>query len=418
MDSKPYLWRYPRSLHMSIYTEEDKDLCVEMVQKAAKHESPVRKANFESMSFRFDIPLFESLSKIRLVELDLYTVQGALPIRFIFELFDLPTLKTLRLGHIAWSEHVNEELMNMRPWSAVEGTEYPKAAQLRPQNQPGSAQELEQLLPSTHRRTGSITSLTLAVPIADPDVAELLFQWPGCLREVVFSQVLDSPYTDIYTASTIENLLAIHRQSLEKLDIPALPSNGLPDMSSFPSLSSLRIHISSLLPLTPQDAWRHLAAPSLHHLTINFTATVFEPSISTWIKSFLQDANLPTPLHLTMDYTWASWHGPSPTFFPPDLQEETFPIASEHNIALVYRTPAEECILRRPPTPDWKASISRTARRICGCIPHSRAVPEGIPFEFIADHLGMSVAEVALAGPELFSTELVFSTGDQDMWSY
>lgn len=418
MDSKLYLWRYPQSIHVSIYTEEDNDLCVEMARKAAEHESPVRKAKFESMSFTYVIPLFESLSKFPLVELDLCTVQGGLPIRFILELFDLPTLKTLRLGHIAWSEHVNGKLMDMRPWSAVEGTIYPKAAQLRHQNQPGSAQELEQLLPSTRRRTGSITSLTLAVPVADSDVAELLFQWPRSLREVIFSQVLDSPYTNIYNASTIESLLAIHRQSLEKIDIPALPFNGLPNLSSFSTLSSLRIHISSLLTLTPQEAWHHLAAPNLQHLTIDFTATVFEPSTSTWIKRFLHGANLPSPLHLTMEYTWASWHGPSPTFFPQDLQEETPPIASEHNIALVYRTPAEECILRRPPTADWKASISPIARKICGCIPHIRAVPEGVPFECIANDLGISVAEVALAGLELFSTELVVSMGDKDMWSY
>ncbi|PLB41055.1 F-box protein [Aspergillus candidus] len=418
MHSKPYLWRYPQSLHMSTYTEEGNNLCVEMARKAAEHKSPVRKAKFESMAFPCNIPLLESLSKFPLVELDLCTVQQGLPIRFIFELFDLLTLKTLRLRHIAWSEYVNDKLIEIRPWSAAEGIKCPKVAWLRPQNQPRSPRELEQLLPFTRRRTGNITSLTLAVPIADPDVAELLFQWPRCLREVVFSHVLDSPYTDIYTASTIESLLAVHRQSLEKLDIPALPFNGLPDMSTFPALNSLRIHISSLLPLTPQEAWRHLAAPNLHHLTIDFTATVFEPSTSTWIKKFFHGANLPRPLHLTMEYTWASWHGPSPTFFPPDLQEETPPIASDHNIALIYRTPAEECILSRPPTPDWKASISPTARMICGCIPHFRAVPEGVPFEWIANDLGIAVAEVALAGPQLFSTKLVYSVGDRDMWSY
>lgn len=100
--------------------------------------------------------------------------------------------------------------------------------------------------------------------------------------------MMRSPYSSAYTSVVIQGFLDIHHESLKAIKLPALPDEGLPDLSAFASLQRLKVHASSVVKRTPYEAWSKLAAPSLNSLTIDFFGTMFlerEKQLAFTIKS-------------------------------------------------------------------------------------------------------------------------------------
>ncbi|OJJ87637.1 uncharacterized protein ASPGLDRAFT_976101 [Aspergillus glaucus CBS 516.65] len=74
-----------------------------------------------------------------------------------------------------------------------------------------------------------------------------------------------------YPAPVIENLLNLHCDSLERIELPPIPGKGLPNLSAFQKLSELHLHASSFFNTAPFDASSKLVTPCLQRLTIDFT---------------------------------------------------------------------------------------------------------------------------------------------------
>lgn len=164
----------------------------------------------------------------------------------------------------------------------------------REPNHPVSQHSQEQVLPKSRRGKENLQKLSLVAPAVGPDVVNLLFLWPARLREVTFSRIFNSIHSEEYIVLEIEKSLDIHQGSLERIDIPTLPENGLPNFSSFCELHHLCIHASSLFRMSPYNAWTRLQAPRLRHLTINLDSERESASFddfghteSQWLKALL-----------------------------------------------------------------------------------------------------------------------------------
>lgn len=188
------------------------------------------------------------------------TSPQGIELQLLFDLFDMPTLRYLQVDHSAWNNKVDLR----RYWKLSTSPCRFMRPRMPPYNPLDNTLHLEKVLPHHRRRKAFVDSLTLSVPAADPDVAELLFLWPARLRSITFTQIVHSFYSSAYTSVVIAGFLEIHRESLTTVELPALPDQGLPDFSSFANLQRLHIHASSVIKKTPYEAWSKLAAPSLY----------------------------------------------------------------------------------------------------------------------------------------------------------
>ena len=130
----------------------------------------------------------------------------------------------------------------------------------------------------------TLTSVNLMFQGAQPQVAERLLHWPTRLTILKLSCYISMETGGWLTTESIQPLLDIHRNSLQKIvlgfgDSPEdspLPriKHGIPDFSGFSCLQNLELSSLDLLNELLSIAQHKLSSPSLHHLCVNVDTEV------------------------------------------------------------------------------------------------------------------------------------------------
>ncbi len=176
-------------------------------------------------------------------------------------LFNQPTLRDIRLSRYGLSRGDSTR----EPWSP---TELP------------SKDDLDGFSVVAHSHSSAITSLELSDPRTSPQCTGILLKWPSKLVRLSLSRFYNSGYCMQYTRERVENLLSIHRESLQQITVGIIPekqnqdntwiASGIPNFATFQCLNELQVSAYNLLAETPSEAAAKLAAPALRHLTMSF----------------------------------------------------------------------------------------------------------------------------------------------------
>jgi hypothetical protein len=153
-----------------------------------------------------------------------------------------------------------------------------------------TTEELSQLLPLNKQGISSLTSLDLQDPKTSIEVTECFLRWPARLEQISLLSLCYGPYESQYDARSIQRLLSIHKDWLQKITLGAIPPQGgdIPDFSDFPRLNDLHVTLyksSSKVRETPYAIYKKIAAPNLRHLEIDL-GDERQPD-DPWVAEFL-----------------------------------------------------------------------------------------------------------------------------------
>lgn len=428
LDNAQHRWRYPNSLKMVFFPESDQDSYICLLEEARNQGSPIRRAALESGRFLDNQELFGRLSEFPLSCLDLSGLHCGISLSDVLTYFDLPTLRDLRLGRLTWSKTVNsalEHILYDSPWERFDVTLE------REPNHPVSQHCQEKVFPRSRHRRGNLQKLSLVAPAVGPDVVNLLFSWPARLREVIFSCFFDSICGEDYTSLAIEKLLDIHRSSLEKIEIPALPENGLPNFSLFCELHHLHIHASSLFCKSPYDAWARLQTPRLRHLTITLASEEesassddFGHAEAEWLKALLlMIQSAPSPQNslseISLNFAHDNASPPSKGMWLAELWDtanvdEVAAMAASFGISLTYNKPLFDDGL-----PCLMGAMNRKSCMVYELLLEvlGQGIYQGLRIEQLADRLDLPVEDVSFELQWLQDWSFVFTTVDDSTFS-
>jgi hypothetical protein len=220
------------------------------------------------------LPLLESVGKMKLEGLEFVGYGAAPSLNLLFSILSqMPTLRILSTYRWGWS----------RDGSIYTSFTHDDSASM-------TEEELSQLLPLNRQGTCALTSLDLQDPKTSIEVTECFLRWPTRLKEISLLSLCYGPYASQYDARSIQRLLSIHKDSLQKITIGAIPPQGedIPDFSDFPCLTDLHITLykpSSNSREAPYATYKKIAAPSLRHLEIHLGNE--DGPNDQWIAEFL-----------------------------------------------------------------------------------------------------------------------------------
>ncbi|KAK4692575.1 hypothetical protein P7C71_g4657, partial [Lecanoromycetidae sp. Uapishka_2] len=212
-------------------------------------------------------------------------------------------------------------------------------------------------IPSVHLR--NLTTLTLSGPVAQPLVTEAITKWPARLLKFSLHGILHSNCAEQYTLSAVQQILNLHRESLQDIRLGIIPGGGqdIPDFSAFSDLQRLRLNTFNLMGISPLEASRKLAAPSLSYLHIEFETEDQHPEqvedFATyevrWLEEFvalLKPSGDTATSKLEKIFVgflpiFALWYFPSTDDapWPWDYLDEAAQVVTKRGVTLNYTTP-------------------------------------------------------------------------------
>ena len=225
----------------------------------------------------------------------------------LLRLFEMPTLTEFKIQNCSFGDNDNLSQTLGRIY-------YP------------SSQELGEAF-SAHYGRGSMTHLYLSVPDAAISVTKSLFRWPARLTRLTLNRFLYSAYNAEYTVSAMQDLLEVHRESLQHIELCIIPGErcGSPQFAHFPALQTLHLNKRNAIFDTPLQAYRKLTAPNLQKLTIDFGGedayedgpAAIGPSEVSWLQNYANHMDPSRPYELFIEYY--------PNIPPFELNQTEFP---------------------------------------------------------------------------------------------
>ncbi|BCR90933.1 uncharacterized protein ACHE_60819A [Aspergillus chevalieri] len=424
MDRRPHRWKYLHSLSLNVQGDSERGYCISLIKEATRKGSVINQLALTTEILSFDQALSETIAGLPLTSLDLSGVKFGIGLRTIWKYFNLPTLQHIHLSQITWSDDMLDLLRSLKfdqNWVYLAEEHIVEYQQL---NHPDKC---EQLLPvGCHQ---NLKSLVLPVPAAEPDVADLLFLWPAHLKRVTFLFIHDTLYAESYPAPVIESLLNLHRDSLERIELPPIPGNGLPNLSAFHNISELHLHASSFFNTTPFDASSKLEAPCLQRLTIDFTKhEPFSRSVggsvdpedfsnhkSNFLEHFIitqksgQSKTCLRQIFLRFGPETIAEDSILLELWSADLVEEVSAVAASYDISLTYNKPVY--VEGRGEFP--RRVLDRTQHMIFDLLLEP-PTQDGVHVDAIKNSLGLPTAEVESAIEGMLRDGILFTTVDAD----
>lgn len=271
LEKRPHLRYYTQSLHVTVDDDAySKDILHIMDLLPCVRQLTIQ-LNLVKESYR---PLLQGVGRMKLEGLEFvgYGAAPSLNLLFII-LSQMPTLRRLSTYRWGWC----------RDGSIYTSFAHDDSASM-------TAGELSQLLPLNKQGTSALTSLDLQDPKTSIEVTECFLQWPTRLKEISLLSLCYGPYASQYDARSIQRLLSIHKDSLQKITLGPIPPQGedIPDFSDFPCLTDLHITLyksPSNGRETPYATYKKVAAPSLRHLEIDLGSE--HRSNDQWVAEFL-----------------------------------------------------------------------------------------------------------------------------------
>ncbi|MCJ1360329.1 MAG: hypothetical protein MMC33_010334 [Icmadophila ericetorum] len=344
---QPALGNYTRILDIDYNVHRTVDLLVKIVQ----HCTLVRRLSLQGGWSEELRPLLEAIAKLAYVENLFFSGNSNGPsLSAIFPQLERRTLKTLALQGYGLGK--GEELVTSWSSSQIPFTEC----------------TAEKLLPLACQFDGSLTSLTIKDPSCPPEVTRLIMCWPAALISFKCYSLRDLPFGAQYTATAMEKILHLQRQSLKRIDLGIIPrrldSTGIPDFSNFPSLETLSLSKCNLFTEVESVAVAKLSTPFLHQLSVTFSTDEqhetayqdFGANEAAWFTNFALYARKSPKLVLkTMFVDFCPGMGCNVDYVP-DLDwpwihlEEAVKLCSGAGITLTYQDPthtAEQWLIER-----------------------------------------------------------------------
>jgi hypothetical protein len=261
--------------------------------------------------------------------------------------FDLPRLRKLELRRYGLGADENYG----EPWNSQE---------IPAQSTHGRLGEAA--LPPT--RQGNLSTLELSDPCASPRDIKNLMQWPAHLLSLSMCQIIYKTCTEQYTVDALQEILNVHRDSLQHIQLSRFPSgpiDGIPNFTKFSHLRKLQISQHNLRSQTPHAVSKRLAAPSLRHFRIDFgtgdpyqespAARDFAAAQVRWLEelvALLKPSGKTTASKLEtifIDFNPSNilWGAPDEfenALWPWDYVEQAVQAVTKYNVILEYCKPA------------------------------------------------------------------------------
>ncbi|KAF4221733.1 hypothetical protein CNMCM5878_008183 [Aspergillus fumigatiaffinis] len=271
LQKRPHLRYYTQSLQVTI----DDDVYSEDILHIMDLLPSIRQLTIQLDLVKSSyLPLLQSVARLKLEELE-FVGYGASPsLNLLFTILSqMPTLRRLSTYRWGWC----------RDGSIYTSCTYDDSASI-------TADELSQLLPLNKQGRSALTSLDLQNPKTSIEVTECLLRLPARLQEISLLSLCYGAYESQYDANSIQQLLSIHKDWLQKITLGPIPPQGevIPDFSDFPRLNDLHVALynsSSNERETPYVIYKKIAAPSLRRLVIDLGHEC-QPN-DQWIAEFL-----------------------------------------------------------------------------------------------------------------------------------
>ncbi|KAF7161729.1 hypothetical protein CNMCM5623_007216 [Aspergillus felis] len=271
LQKRPHLRYYTQSLHVTV----DYDTYPEAILHIMDLLPCVRQLTMQlDLVKNSSPPLLQSVVRMKLEELE-FVGYGASPSMnlLLTILSQMPTLRRLSTYRWGWCR---------------DGSVYTSFA--HDDSSSMTTEELLQLLPFNKQGTSALTSLHLQDPKTSIEVTECFLRWPARLEEISLLSLCYGPYETQYDAHSIQRLLSIHKDWLQKINLGPIPPQGgdIPDLSDFPRLSDLHVTLyksSSNKRETPYAIYKKIAAPNLRYLEIDL-GDERQPE-DQWVVEFL-----------------------------------------------------------------------------------------------------------------------------------
>ena len=205
-------------------------------------------------------PIIQAIGTLPLLDiLQLSGFEGGPSVQTILRFFTQRTLREIRLSRYGLGGGNTART----PW-------------LR--HAPSMHYESNTLSAITHSSSSAMTSLELIDPCSSHRVTKLLLEWPSklvrlSLSELTLSELTDPIYGSRYTREAVEQVLGVHRDSLQYIKVGEFDHwgrSGIPDLSKFPCLHELHMSAHNILAEKPSEAAAKLASPTLRHLALSF----------------------------------------------------------------------------------------------------------------------------------------------------
>ena len=221
-------------------------------------------------------PLLHAISQLHCLEvLKLWPREGGIAIQMILTLFNMPTLKELRVSRYGLSQDGRPAVLYNGYYEDVQKPD-------------------ESFSPSLYE--SAVTALHLDDPATPPINTKMLLQWPRRLVTLSF-YLIHSSFALYYTVSVLQQLLDTQRDSLEHIELGFFSRaiKGIPNFSKFSNLRTLKLSANNLFTEDPHPASIQLSTPSLRQLEISFCsedqhavdATEFNSEHLIWMEVFV-----------------------------------------------------------------------------------------------------------------------------------
>ena len=135
-------------------------------------------------------------------------------------------------------------------------------------------------------RMKNITKLSITDPSFDPEVTEALVATPRRLEHLALN--IAQFFGNTYTDKAVQQIVEIHRASLERVSIsrgdhPSWPiSNSMPDFSAFPALRKLHVSPRGIYDSSPEMIGEKIAAPNLEEMVLEVDSGEFSFDSIPW----------------------------------------------------------------------------------------------------------------------------------------
>ncbi|GAQ05912.1 hypothetical protein ALT_3233 [Aspergillus lentulus] len=271
LQKRPHLRYYIQCLHVTVDDDAYSENILHIMDLLPCVRHVTMQLDLVKTSY---LPLLQSIGRMKLEELEFVGYGAAPSLNLLFTI--LSQVQTLRrLSTYRWG------------WCR-DGSIYTSFA--RDDSASMTTEDLSQLLPVNKQGTSALTSLDLQDPKTSIEVTECFLRWPARLQEISLLALCYGPYESHYDARSIQRLLSLHKDWLQKITLGPIPPQGedIPDFSDFPRLNDLHVTLYNASPKergTPYATYKKIAAPNLRHLEIDL-GNGCQPN-DQWVAEFL-----------------------------------------------------------------------------------------------------------------------------------
>ncbi|EAW19699.1 F-box domain protein [Aspergillus fischeri NRRL 181] len=271
LQKRPHLCYYTRSLQVTVDDDAYSDDILHIMDLLPCVRQVTMQLDLVKSSY---LPLPQSVERMKLEELEFVGYGAAPSLNLLFTIMSqMPTLRRLFTYRWGWC----------RDGSIYTSFAHDDSASI-------TTEELSQLLPVNKQGKSPVTSLELHDPKTSIEVTECFLRWPARLQEISLLSLCYGPYESHYDARSIQRLLSIHKDWLQKITLGPIPPQGedIPDLSDFPRLTDIHVTLynsSSNERETPYVIYKKLAAPNLRQLEIDL-GNERQPH-DQWVAEFL-----------------------------------------------------------------------------------------------------------------------------------